>query len=74
MTHTKRNLLIFQYQQSNADFYEQLTANNWKINIAHNFDEAFDLLTRKEFLVGLCLEFCNKKVNKIFFLIILNLI
>lgn len=55
MTHTKRNLLIFQYQQSNADFYEQLTANNWKINIAHNFDEAFDLLTRKEFLVGLCL-------------------
>lgn len=55
MTNTERNLLIFQYQQSKADFYKELTANNWKVYIAHNFDETFDLLSRNKFLVGFCL-------------------
>jgi hypothetical protein len=55
MASIKRNLLILQDQQLEADFHKALTAHNWKIHFARNIDEALDLLTRNKFLVGFCL-------------------
>jgi DNA-binding NtrC family response regulator len=55
MASAKRNLLIFQNQQSPADFYQALTDCGWKIYIARTNDEALALLGKYAFLVGLCL-------------------
>jgi DNA-binding NtrC family response regulator len=55
MASAKRNLLIFQNQQSTDDFYQALTDCGWKIHIARTNDEALALLGKYAFLVGLCL-------------------
>lgn len=60
----KRNLLIFQYQPTGANLYEALTDFNWKIHVACNIDEAFNLLIRNKFLAGFFLieEQCLDKL------------
>jgi DNA-binding NtrC family response regulator len=55
MASVKRNLLIFQNPQSEADFYQALTDYGWKIYIARTNEEALSLLVKYKFLVGLCL-------------------
>lgn len=51
----KRDLLVFQSQNSNSDFYADLVAYDWKIHIACTINDALNLVTTKKLYVGLCL-------------------
>jgi DNA-binding NtrC family response regulator len=63
MATTKRNLLVFQSQNSNADFYLVLAAYNWQVHVARNIDDALGLLAGTKFYVGLCLvEECHDEI------------
>ncbi|MGR8978919.1 MAG: sigma 54-interacting transcriptional regulator [Gammaproteobacteria bacterium] len=62
MDSSKRNILVFQSKESNADFYQELTKCQWQVYVADSTDEAFDKVTKIHFYVGLCLvDECNNE-------------
>ncbi|MGR8941553.1 MAG: sigma 54-interacting transcriptional regulator [Gammaproteobacteria bacterium] len=55
MAQSKRNLLIYQPQNTSPELYREVEVHHWKIHSAQGIDELSDAVARNKFLIGLCL-------------------
>ena len=58
---TNRKLILFQQPSFGDEICNELSARNWDVYVATDFQKASDLIDEHKFLVGLCLidEMCN---------------
>jgi len=55
MLTSPRKLIVFQEGGSDTDYYQELAHFHWQLYIAHDLNDALELVKNHEFLTGLCL-------------------